>query len=77
MYITILVKQVYRYISQVSGERLQDHLSSGYTRELTSHRLQFGQCVGQMSLFIHRPHIPETTIHVTFSLIKKVGWLVG
>ena len=29
MYITILVKQVYCYISQVSGERLQDHWSSG------------------------------------------------
>ena len=28
MYITILVKQVYWYISQVSGERLQDHWSS-------------------------------------------------
>ena len=27
---TILVKQVYWYISQVSGERLQDHWSSGY-----------------------------------------------
>ena len=26
---TILVKQVYWYISQVSGERLQDHWSSG------------------------------------------------
>ena len=31
MYITILVKQVYWYISQVSGERLQDHWSSGFT----------------------------------------------
>ena len=30
MYITILVKQVYWYISQVSGERLQDHWSSGH-----------------------------------------------
>ena len=29
MYITILVKQIYWYISQVSGERLQDHWSSG------------------------------------------------
>ena len=29
MYITILVKQVYWYIYQVSGERLQDHWSSG------------------------------------------------
>ena len=29
MYITILVKQVYWYISRVSGERLQDHWSSG------------------------------------------------
>ena len=30
MFITILVKQVYWDISQVSGERLQDHWSSGY-----------------------------------------------
>ena len=30
MYITIRVKQVYWYISQVSGERLQDHWSSGF-----------------------------------------------
>ena len=30
MYITILVKQVYWYIAQVSGERLQDHWSSGF-----------------------------------------------
>ena len=29
MYITILVKTVYLVISQVSGERLQDHWSSG------------------------------------------------
>ena len=29
MYIIILVKQVYWYISRVSGERLQDHWSSG------------------------------------------------
>ena len=29
MYITILVEQVYWYISRVSGERLQDHWSSG------------------------------------------------
>ena len=32
MYITILVKQVYWYISRVSGERLQDHLSSGLNK---------------------------------------------
>ena len=30
MYISILVKQVYWCISQVSGERLQDHWSSGF-----------------------------------------------
>ena len=30
MYITILVKTVYLFISQVSGERLQDHWSSGF-----------------------------------------------
>ena len=33
MYITILVKQVYWYISQVSGERLQDHWSPGFPPE--------------------------------------------
>ena len=32
MYISILVKQVYWYISQVSGERLQDHWSSGFIK---------------------------------------------
>ena len=32
MYITILVKHVYWYISRVSGERLQDHWSSGICR---------------------------------------------
>ena len=30
MDITILVKQVYWYISRVSGERLQDHWCSGF-----------------------------------------------
>ena len=35
MYITILVKQVYWYISQVSGERLQDHWSSGFIVQLS------------------------------------------
>ena len=30
MYITILVKTVYLFISPVSGERLQDHWSSGF-----------------------------------------------
>ena len=30
VYIIILVKQVYWYISQVAGERLQDHWSSGF-----------------------------------------------
>ena len=35
MYITILVKTVYLFISQVSGERLQDHWSSGYVFPMT------------------------------------------
>ena len=29
VYITIIVKHVYWYISQISGESLQDHWSSG------------------------------------------------
>ena len=37
MYITILVKQIYWYISQVSGERLQDHWSSGFLDVETSY----------------------------------------
>ena len=36
MDITILVKQVYWYISRVSGERLQDHWSSGFIFPLVS-----------------------------------------
>ena len=35
MYITILVKQVYWFISRVSGERLQDLWSSGYDLKKT------------------------------------------
>ena len=34
MYIAILVKQAYWYISRVSDERLQDHWSSGFPLEL-------------------------------------------
>ena len=30
MNMTFIVKQVYWYISQISGERLQDHWSSGF-----------------------------------------------
>ena len=37
MYITIVVKQVYWYISQVSGERLQDHWSSGSNGGITAY----------------------------------------
>ena len=28
---TIILKHVYTYMQQISGERLQDHWSSGYT----------------------------------------------
>ena len=35
MYCIILVKQVYWYISRVSGERLQDHWSSGLDLHLS------------------------------------------
>ena len=45
MYITILVKQIYWYIiSQVSGERLQDHWSSGFSH------LQLEQEIEDLSL---------------------------
>ena len=30
MYVIFIVKQVYWYISGISGERIQDHWSSGY-----------------------------------------------
>ena len=42
MYITILVKHVYWYISQVSGERLQDHWSSGVVLVLHPFTLDVG-----------------------------------
>ena len=31
MPMNIIIKEIYRYISQISGERLQDHWSSGIT----------------------------------------------
>ena len=34
MYMIIIVKQVYWYIFQISGERLQNHWSSGYVSHL-------------------------------------------
>ena len=34
IHVYYLVKQVYWYISQVSGERLQDHWSSGLDSDL-------------------------------------------
>ena len=55
MYITILVKQVYWYISQVSGERLQDHWSSGsivvepaYVRPFTFSNIFFSETAWPM-----------------------------
>ena len=50
VHITILVKQVYWYISQVSGERLQDHWSSG----CLSYQLKTdgGKCSDKLSCFI-------------------------
>ena len=41
MFMTIIVKQVYRYISQISGERLQNHWSSGFKLEVSSILLAF------------------------------------
>ena len=37
---TIIVKQVYWYISQISGERLQDHWSSSFVQSFI-----FIQCI--------------------------------
>ena len=42
MYMTFIVKQVYWYISQISGERLQDHWSSGYTLRLVNANYLWG-----------------------------------
>ena len=36
IYIYMYVKQIYWYISQISGERLQDHWSSGLNNSWTS-----------------------------------------
>ena len=58
MYITILVKQVYWYISRVSGERLQDHWSSGFNLYLQEEdTIQFDETIhlerGQNLFEIH------------------------
>ena len=53
MYITILVKQFCWYISQVSGERLQDHWSSGFDFVI----------VGFLHLNLTDPSYPNSTIY--------------
>ena len=64
MYITIVVKQVYWYISQVSGERLQDHWSSGLY-------LYRPVCVGPVG----KPHcwFSHEAAHIILSVITEVG----
>ena len=69
MYITILVKQVYWYISQVSGERLQDHWSSGLahlSRRLTGELIVY-PCSG-----VRRRRPSSFTISKIFS--SETAW---
>ena len=49
-YVNIIVKQIYWYISQISGERLQDHWSSGFETTAawqmqTTNEVNKGMCV--------------------------------
>ena len=53
---TIIFKYVYWYMKQISGERLQDHWSSGFTQGGTSHHL--GQNFSKMFEIVFED--PET-----------------
>ena len=73
MYITILVKQIYWYISQVSGERLQDHWSSGF---FESTRISQGYSVCSRVVPIVKLrycYVQPTDIHVDISFKAKNG----
>ena len=72
VYITILVKQVYWYISQVSGERLQDHWSSGFLYRLQEEpRWSNRKNISAQNQGIHN-YKPGTF----FSLLNNVGFEV-
>ena len=44
---TIIFKYVYWYMKQISGERLQDHWSSGYIDHSNQHISKWSMTVGQ------------------------------
>ena len=67
MYMTIVVKQVYWYISQISGERLQDHWSSS-SYFCSKHRLWVHFRTASVRRFLGVP-----TIYVFEQKIRKIG----
>ena len=54
MYMTFIVKHVYWYVSQISGERLQGHGSSGFVLKLKSLIMVVFSCYRIVSLIISR-----------------------
>ena len=63
MYIIILVKQVYWYISQVSGERLQDHWFSGLS-QVTSEQKVYPSSTS----YIQKEHMLFESVDILFIL---------
>ena len=73
MYITILVKQVYWYISQVSGEHLQDHWSSGFAHGFLMMRLGTICAVPQV---ICKPSHQKSAVSSVLTALKYMILLI-
>ena len=70
MYMTIIVKQVHRYISQISRERLQDHAGPLVTIQYHSlmYMINFG--CSNKTCYYFSYHIVTAQIHVAAFVVK-------
>ena len=70
----IIIKEIYWYIFQISGERLQDHWSSGFLLDLHSYRLHVpGQLPGASCSKLHSLNviIKTSTCQVNVNYVSK------
>ena len=75
---TIIFKYVYWYMKQISGERLQDHWSSGWYMQLISgERLQDHWSSGVFSLFFFNYSIASETMYMEHVQKSMRGVLSG
>ena len=66
---TIIFKYVYWYVKQISGERLQDHWSSGYNSFPTSHAKSM--ILEAVSEFIARIYYNDSQLISSYQTKKR------